>query len=85
MGELSYLLSLTKVRMEQVLVETKGGDSYTAEDIPQLLTDLGAHQLAAVFPTVSNLTKRSRVRAVLVHIPAQAFGHHLVVLPRLLQ
>ena len=59
----------------QVLVSTTGGDAYTAEQLPQLLDDLGLHQQAAVFGTVRKLTKLDRadirVRAPVypAHVP----------------
>ena len=44
----------------QVLVSTTGGSAYTAEQLPQLLDDLGLHQQAAVFSAVRRLTKLAR-------------------------
>ncbi len=44
----------------QVLVRTTGGATYTAEQLPQLLADLGLHQQAAVFPTVRKLNELDR-------------------------
>ena len=49
-------------------MSTTGGDTYTAQQLPRLLDDLGLHQQAAVFGTVRKLTKLDRadfrVRAV---------------------
>ena len=39
----------------QVLVRTTGGATYTAQQLPKLLDDLGLHQQAAVYPTVRKL------------------------------
>lgn len=50
-------------------MSTTGGAAYTAEQLPQLLDDLGLHQQAAVFGAVRKLTKLDRadfrVRAVI--------------------
>ena len=41
-------------------MRTTGGATYTAQQLPQLLDDLGLHQQAAVFPTVRKLNELER-------------------------
>ena len=40
---------------DKVLVNTTGGDTYTAVDAARLLSDLGLHQQSIVLPVVSEL------------------------------
>ncbi len=41
-------------------MQTTGGATYTAWQLPQLLNDLGLHQQAAVYPTVRKLNELDR-------------------------
>lgn len=40
---------------DRALVNTSGGDRYTARDAARLLSDLGLHQQSIVLPVVSEL------------------------------
>ena len=65
---LTQTLADDATRASQVLVSTTGGDTYTAQQLPKLLDDLGLHQQAAVFGTVRKLTVLDRADFRVCHV-----------------